>query len=186
MFSIVIPTFNRPAQLASCLQSFNRQALDRARWEVVVIDDGSSIPAKEKIERLSLNFTWRCHRQENAGPATARNFGAELATGCYLVFIDDDCEMDEKFLLVLAAVIRPRTLTGGLVINKLRQNLFAEASQSLLRYLYAALHGTPMMFFTTNNFAIERQAFLECGGFSTAFRTAAGEDREFGPVKNFV
>ena len=75
--------------------------------------------------------------------------------------------------------MRSKTLFGGKTINKLSGNIFSETSQLLVDYLYETLMGTTLMFFTTNNFALERKTFLKVGAFNTEFKLAAGEDREF-------
>jgi len=179
LFSVIIPTYNRPKQISRCLKSLNNQLLNYHEWEVIVVDDGSREDIKTMIENLPLNYSCVYFYQENSGPATARNSGVSRATGRYLVFIDDDCEADRSWLVNLKKNMEPGTLYGGRTINKLSANIFSETSQLLVNYLYKTLMGTPLMFFTTNNFAIDRESFLGCGAFNTEFPLAAGEDREF-------
>lgn len=178
-FSIIIPTYDRPEQLGICLESLNGQRLERHNWEVIVVDDGSKKNIKEMIEKLSLNYFWCYFYQENSGPGKARNTGASRARGEYLVFLDDDCEADQFWLANLQKKMRHNTLYGGKTINKISENIFSETSQLLIDYLYETLIDTNLMFFTTNNFAVDRKSFLECGAFNTRFKSAAGEDREF-------
>ena len=178
-FSVIIPTYDRPEQLAICLESLNNQRLDRHTWEVIVVDDGSKKNIQKMIENLSLNYSWHYFYQENSGPGKARNTGASKSRGKYLVFLDDDCEADQFWLVNLQKKMRPNTLYGGKTINKLSENTLSETSQLLIDYLYETLIDTTLMFFTTNNFAVDSNSFLECGAFNTGFRLAAGEDREF-------
>ena len=177
--SVIIPTYNRPEQLINCLKSLKKQILPREDWEVVVVDDGSPQELYNLIENESLNYNWKYSRQNNSGPATARNKGAQLAKGKYLAFIDDDCEADGQWLLELRKILQPGVLVGGKTINKLKNNCFSESSQILIDYLYKTLIGSHLMFFTSNNFAVEKDAFLASGAFSQTFKFAAGEDREF-------
>ncbi len=181
LFSIIIPTYNRPEQITICLKSLNNQLLNHHEWEVIVIDDGSREDNRVTVENLSLNYTCFYFYQENSGPARARarNLGVTKAKGKYLVFMDDDCEADKSWLVNLKKNMKPKTLYGGKTINKLSENIFSETSQLLVNYLYKTLPGTPLMFFTTNNFAIDKKSFLDCGAFNTEFQLAAGEDREF-------
>ncbi len=53
------------------------------------------------------------------------------------------------------------------------------ASQLLIDYLYASLHGRRGWFFTSNNFAVPAATFRAVGGFHESISRAAGEDREF-------
>lgn len=84
--SVIIPTHNRPHGLARALQSVRSQ--DHVR-EIVVVDDGSEPPA-------AAPPNVRLVRVE--GPrlvSAARNIGAARATSELLLFIDDDCELEE-------------------------------------------------------------------------------------------
>jgi glycosyltransferase involved in cell wall biosynthesis len=83
-FSVVIPTYGRPAYLAEALESVTRQTLDS--FEVIVVDDASPEPVV-----LPSGFPATLIRAEtNGGAASARNLGAEAATGDILTFLDDD------------------------------------------------------------------------------------------------
>src|SRR6266480_5580198 len=97
-FSIIVPTHNRPQQLAACLDSLAGLDFPRDRFEVVVVDDESAKPLDAVVspfrERLHLVLV----RQKQAGPAAARNRGSTEARGCYLAFTDDDCRADSAWL----------------------------------------------------------------------------------------
>src|SRR6266511_1147572 len=47
MFSIVVPTYRRPLELAHCLEAIAQLDYPRADFEVVVVDDGSDTPLEE-------------------------------------------------------------------------------------------------------------------------------------------
>jgi len=76
LFSIVIPTYNRPKQLASCLQAIEGLTYPRDRFEVIVVDDGSRTPLDSIVNKFSDRVAVRLILQSNAGPASARNRGA--------------------------------------------------------------------------------------------------------------
>lgn len=182
LFSIVIPTYNRPERLETCLKSLTRLDYPRDRFEVIVVDDGSIKPLDGVVlpfrEVLNLQFI----RQENAGPAAARNTGAARAKGKFLVFTDDDCQPTPNWLQALENCFEqnPNCLVGGHTVNELADNLYSEASQLLVDYLYAYYNADPKQarFFTSNNFALSTEGFREVGFFDTTFPLAAGEDRE--------
>ena len=86
-FSVVIPTRNRPALLASAITSVVDQTFDDL--EVVLIDDGSDPPVRS--EAFSDVRILKVYRNERAqGAAAARNLGAAMATGDFIAFLDDD------------------------------------------------------------------------------------------------
>ena len=91
--SVVIPTYNRPGQLADVLnQLVASEAEDFEDVEIIVVDDGSEVPASEIVEKreTTLPFRVRYIYQDNAGPAEARNHGLQEATNEIVLFLDDD------------------------------------------------------------------------------------------------
>lgn len=171
-FSVVIPTCNRPALLAVCLERLapGAQSLAAAEYEVIVTDDGTDEP----IERqLASRFPWvRWTTGPRSGPAANRNHGATLAEGEWLAFTDDDCVPDVTWLAGFAAAARARR----------------DAVQVLEGRTYVDCPRThPLEFSPINqsggnlwscNFAIRRRLFGELGGFDCRFPFNAMEDAE--------
>ncbi|MFQ4136062.1 glycosyltransferase family 2 protein [Nodosilinea sp. PGN35] len=182
VFSVVIPTYNRPERLASCLLSLTRLSYPRDGFEVIVVDDGSAQPLAATVEPFEAVLNLTLLRQVNSGPAKARNAGAARAQGQYLVFTDDDCQPHPSWLNALAAQLdqQPLALVGGHTLNALPDNVFSTASQLLIDYLYDYYNSRRApSFFASNNFAMAAEQFRQLGGFDTSFPLAAGEDREF-------
>ena len=180
-FSVVIPTYERGDSLVRLLDSLARLDYPPSRFEVIVVDDGGRIPLKPEISEFRHRLNLSLLEQENRGPGAARNHGAEYAKGRYLVFTDDDCAADPKWLLQLKQALADSdcTICGGGIVNALPGDVYAVATQMLSDYLHA--HYNPVdtqgAFFTTNNLAVPRDAFTAMGGFDPALRF--GEDREF-------
>jgi GT2 family glycosyltransferase len=183
LFSIVIPTYNRPQALSLCLQALSNLNYPRDRFEVIVVDDGSAETLQPIIRPFLESLSLRLLRQENSGPAKARNAGAAVARGEFIAFTDDDCAPAVHWLTVLAQRLRetPNALVGGKTVNSLATNLYASAHQTLIDYLYLHYNKNPRhaKFFTSNNMALSRMQFQQVGCFDTTFPLAAGEDREF-------
>lgn len=180
-FTVVIPTYDRPRQLSACLEALARLDYPPDRLQVVVVDDASPEPLDAAVDPFRGRLDVTLVRQEHAGPATARNRGADLARGEFLAFTDDDCEPAPDWLRALAAgfAAAPGHLLGGKTINRLSENTYSAASQALIDYLYEYFDAKRGQFFASNNLAVARRAFLEVGGFDTSFPLAAAEDREF-------
>jgi glycosyltransferase involved in cell wall biosynthesis len=180
-FSVIVPTYNRPAQLASCLGSLAGLDYPRDRFEVIVVDDGSPVPLRGPSGGFEAPLDLTLLRQPNAGPATARNTAAARAKGKYLAFTDDDCQPADDWLQALAArfVGLPDRAIGGRTLNALPRNLYSTASQALIDYLYAYYNDDPQRatFIASNNLAVPAREFREMGGFDTAFKRSASEDR---------
>ncbi len=178
--AVVVPSYDRPDKLRGCLSAL--AALDPAPDEIVVVDDGSPRPLAPVCAEFGPQV--RCIRQENAGPAAARNRGVRASRARFIALTDDDCRPAPDWLGALVAAHRrdPDALLGGRVVNRLTEDVFAAASQSLHDYLYAAggAEEGRAEFFTTNNAAFARDTFLALGGFDQSFPRAAGEDRDLG------
>ena len=182
-FSVVIPTYRRPDRLRSCLEGFSRLDYPRHRFEIIVVDDGSPEPPDGIISRWRDHLDLKIICQPNAGPAAARNHGAQHAKFTCLAFIDDDCVPRPEWLESLRTAFdaAPDHLIGGHTINALPQNPFSSASQELVDYLCGYFDGRDgrTRLFTSNNMAVRADHFHAAGGFDARFPRAAGEDREF-------
>lgn len=181
-WSVIVPTYNRPEQLARCLRAIAAMDLPRGGVEVVVVNDGGTDPRGRGSQLVgidSLNVRFISH--DHAGPGETRNSGARSAVGRWLAFTDDDCLPEAGWLVALERTLErcPDALIGGVTVNVLSRNIFSEASQVLAGFVSSWFDGNGReRFFTSNNMALSRLAFLEVGGFDRAF-SGTGEDREF-------
>jgi GT2 family glycosyltransferase len=134
------------------------------------------------VARFQGLFTLKLLRQENAGPAAARNRGASEARGEFLAFTDDDCSPAPKWLQALAAqfAASPDCAVGGQTLNALTHNPYSTASQLLISYLFSYYNAVPhaARFFPSNNLAFSTKQFRAIGGFDVTYPRAAAEDRE--------
>ena len=182
-FSIIIPTRDRPNQLAVCLDSINHQAYPNANFEVIVIDDGSKTNIAPVISSFHDHLNLTLLTQHNRGPASARNAGAAKASGFYLAFTDDDCAPAPDWLKKLEKRfdISSDLIIGGRTINALADNAYSAASQDLISFLYEYYNTDKnnASFLTANNIAIPAKSFRNFGGFDPRYPRAAAEDRDF-------
>lgn len=98
--SIIIPVYNVYEWIDQCLESIVGQTFED--FEVLLVDDGSTDGSQLKCEEWeNRDSRIRAIRQQNKGPATARNRGIIEAHGNYLSFIDADDWIDRSFLYEL-------------------------------------------------------------------------------------
>ncbi|WP_308917116.1 glycosyltransferase family 2 protein [Jannaschia sp. LMIT008] len=175
--TIVLPSFGRPAHVRDCLAALG--ALDGGPYPVVVVDDGSPEPLAPVC--APFGDAVRCIRQDNAGPGVARNRGVAEARTRLVLFIDDDCRPEPGWAraLIETQAGDPDALVGGLVVNGLDRNVWSDAAQAILTYSYGAFGGFDgrLAFFTTNNLCVDRDRFLDLGGFDASYAFAS-EDRD--------
>lgn len=84
--SVVVPTFNRAALLASTIESL--LCAEVPDLEIVIVDDGSSDDTRSVVSAFGGPVKYV--PQDNAGPAAARNRGFAASQGRYVAFLDDD------------------------------------------------------------------------------------------------
>jgi glycosyltransferase involved in cell wall biosynthesis len=85
LISVIIPCYNQAHFLGEAIESIRAQTYPHA--EIVVVDDGSTDDPAEVVGRYP---GVRFFRQENQGPAAARNTGIRQSEGAYLTFLDAD------------------------------------------------------------------------------------------------
>ncbi|MBN1561081.1 glycosyltransferase [candidate division KSB1 bacterium] len=91
--SVIVPSYNRKDEIEALLTSLEEQELGVDKFEVIIVDDGSSDGTDSwlynfsKNSRLHINFV----RQDHQGPGAARNLGMLAARGDLFIFIDSDC-----------------------------------------------------------------------------------------------
>ena len=85
-FSIVIPNYNKGKYVEECMESIFNQTIDKSKFEVIVVDTGSTDNSLEIIKKFPVKLI----QTEKKSAGAARNIGIENATGTYIVFIDSD------------------------------------------------------------------------------------------------
>ncbi|HEU5299285.1 MAG TPA: glycosyltransferase family A protein, partial [bacterium] len=88
--SVIIPTYNNRETLRRTLDAVAGQDLAPERYEVVVLDDGSTDGTEEMVAAYTAPVELFYHWQPNAGRAAARNAGSRLARGRILFYLDSD------------------------------------------------------------------------------------------------
>lgn len=96
VFSIIIPVYNRPEEIDDLLNSLTRQTY--VHFEVIVVDDGSSIPCEPVVNAYNDRLRIRYFYIENSGPGLARNQGVRYAEGEIVIVLDSDCIVPASYL----------------------------------------------------------------------------------------
>jgi len=174
--SIIIPTFNGARRICNCLDALVRQTLGR-KVEILVVDDGSTDNIADVVARYSRV---RLIRQANAGPAAARNRGANESRGEILLFTDDDCIPAPNWLEMMVEPFHDPDVVGAKGIYCTHQGSVVARFVQLEyedRYRLMASHDS-IDFIDTYSAAFRRERFLEMKGYDTSFPVACAEDIE--------
>ncbi len=94
--SIVVPVYNRPDEIDELLASLAAQTdMD---FEVLVVEDGSSLPCEEVCRRYENALRLRYLPKPNSGRSESRNYGMDRASGDYFIIFDSDCTMPPQYV----------------------------------------------------------------------------------------
>ena len=186
--SVIIPTFNRQAFLRAAISSVRAQTLAPA--EIVVVDDGSTDGTDQAISSLGSDIVYV--RQQNAGPAAARNAGLEVARSTLVAFLDtDDRWMPQKLerqIPILRAAPEVALVSADTAIVDERGEAMVDSNFSVrgLKEFFEGLKGGPVPdapsrllttnFINTSTVVARRDVLRACGGFDPRLRF--GEDLE--------
>jgi len=96
-YSFIIPVYNRPEEIRELLQSMLQLHFSRS-FEIVIVEDGSSVSSEEVIKEFSDKLNISYYYKENTGPGDSRNYGMKLAKGNYFLILDSDVLLPEYYL----------------------------------------------------------------------------------------
>ncbi len=174
--TVVAPTYQRVDRLRRLVAGLEAQTLARDRFEVVLVDDASGDGTPAVLADLAARSPLQLRvlrRDENGGPAAARNTGWRTAAGEVVAFVDDDCTPEPGWLAGLerAFARNPRL---GVVQGWTRA---AEGPRGQWTIAREISDETP--WFEGCNIAYRRVALEETGGFDEEIRWY-GEDTSAG------
>ncbi len=182
--TVVITSYNRRELLRRCLDSLAAQTLEDSRFEVLVLDDGSTDGTTEMVESLATPYRLRLLSGKQRRWARARNAGVEAAEGRVCLHVDDDIICGTGMLAghVAAHAEGERVVA----IGKLTQappdadDWYAHAFAQGLNEHYEELQRRPPAWTDCYgaNLSTTRAVYLEVGGFATD--QPAAIDLEFG------
>lgn len=164
--SVIIPTYNRKDWLIETLKSLAQQTLPTDRFEVIVVDDGSTDGTADVIE-MGFPFTLRYFWQTNQGDAAARNSGAAQSQADVLVFLDDDILVEPNYLASLTK--EHQSAKNRIVVGT--EYLWLKTANPLMQHPSAVKTSntdpaTKEVAFTdvcSRNMSIRREAYYEIG-----------------------
>ena len=187
-FSLIIPTCNRCATLRACLANLAAQSLPADRFEVIVVDDGSTDGTEELCRTFPRFFRLEYIRQPNAGAGAARRAGVARSAGEYLLLINDDTIATPNLLAEHLRVQDQHRREKIAVLGNFPYP--GEASERALThflsthpFLFPQVSLDPGVhsknaYFIACNLSVRRDAVLGVGSFDPRFRVA--EDTELG------
>lgn len=181
-FSVVIPAYNAAGTLRSTVTSV--QAQTDQDFEIIIIDDGSTDETlKVMLEFAASDLRIRAVSKPNSGVSDTRNFGAKLAKGKLLAFLDADDQwhptklarhrVAHAFDPLLAASFAQVEFAPERDGKMTKGRTFSSVPAGCLDIADVLVENAVC---TTSNLVVERDAFHDLGGFDATMRYA--EDQE--------
>ncbi|PTX07722.1 GT2 family glycosyltransferase [Capnocytophaga leadbetteri] len=179
-YSFIIPVYNRPDELDELLRSLAGQTYT-ADFEVVVIEDGSTISSESICQQYQSSLSITYLAKPNTGPGDSRNYGMRHAKYDYFLILDSDCLLPPHYLEAVDDYLQAHYVDcfGG-----------ADTADEHFTKVQKAINYTMTSFFTTGgirgsargvqrfeprsfNMGLSRAAFEATGGFG---KIHPGED----------
>ncbi|MBZ0155980.1 MAG: glycosyltransferase [Alphaproteobacteria bacterium] len=175
-YSVIVPAFNAAATLDACLQALLAQTADREVYEVIVVDDGSTDRTGERAGKYPV----RVVRQENRGPAAARNHGAREAKGEIILFTDSDCVPSPDWIReMIKPFADPAVAAVKGAYRSSQRSLVARFAQVEFEERFEMLKKADSVdMVDTYSAAFRREIFRGEGGFDESFPVANNEDTD--------
>lgn len=100
-YSVIVPVYNRPSECEELLESLTHQT--QRDFEVIIVEDGSSVPCRDVVERYADKLAVHYYDKPNSGPGQTRNYGVERANGEYVIILDSDVVLPEGYFAAIDA-----------------------------------------------------------------------------------
>lgn len=173
-FSIVIPSYNRSAQIGTVLNSLIKQSF--GEFEIIIVDDGSIDITKEIVSDFSKSYSFiRYVYQENKGVCSARNTGAKIAQGAYLIFLDSDDDVEINWLYDFYELLKNNNYDIGFCnMKEINANQIVKRVDAYNPYKNQNKRGK----YIAGMFAIKTYLFKEVGMYDEQIKY--GENTELG------
>ncbi|MFQ5957451.1 MAG: glycosyltransferase, partial [Candidatus Brocadiales bacterium] len=175
--SVIVPAYNARFTIGACLESLVSQNFSGS-YEIIVVDDGSTDNTSGIVSRYK---GVKLLKQDNQGPASARNLGAKAAEGEIILFTDSDCVPQPDWL---EEMVRPFTTDKDIVGVKgayrtAQKGLVPRFVQYEYENKYDLLRKNRYIdFVDTYSAGFKKEILLGAGGYDTSFPVACTEDMD--------
>jgi glycosyltransferase involved in cell wall biosynthesis len=170
--SVIIPAFNEELHIAKCLEALARQTISKDSFEVIVVDNGSADATVAHANCFRELLGLRVVVRAGCSISAVRNYGASLAAGAVLAFLDADCMARPEWLEGSLAVAREGRVWGAPYLVPFDATWVGRV---WFKYQARQLDGA-ISFLPGGDLFISKSDFERLGGFSERVTTSEDVD----------
>ena len=177
LVSFIIPVLNGERDIARCLLSLRAQGFSSEKYEILVIDNGST----DKTHQIISDLGFDMEVMHGANVGALRNRRASVARGEYLAFVDADVELMPGWLEKgLAAFGNQQVVAAGCFPRVPQPATWVQQLWDIHQCgTQWKKNGKPVAWLPSMNLLVRREAFLRIGGFSEQLETAEDVDLSY-------
>ena len=180
--SIIIPTYNGAPKVVNTLRALEIQTCQN--FEVIIVIDGSTDGTAQVLQKQSFKLDLKIIEQQNGGRSVARNTGAKMANGDFLIFFDDDIRPIPQCVEMHVAhhLIKPQSILVGspledeMLIKTDLQRYKAFLSSKWMHMISRKGQPIESPFITAANCSMKKDLFFELGEFDERLNDAEDFD----------
>lgn len=161
--SIIILTHNSEELIDRCIQSITSQSYPREKFEIIVVDDGSTDNSVKLAKKAGAD---KVIETKPCSLSRARNIGVENSEADLFAFIDSDCEAKDEWVRVIIKELQTVSALSGPIHNGNPQSLVAW-SEYFVEFggFHEHRKRSPIRFIPGCNGACTRDVYYKSGGF---------------------
>ena len=189
LISIIIPLFNKEAIIKETINSVLLQTY--TDYEFIIVDDGStdkSVDIVKSIKDSRINII----QKENGGVSSARNYGAKIAKGSFLFFLDADDQITSDCLALLVNLSNDYPQAQIVTANHVNVNSDGKKIPFCLKRNRGIIKNPMKLFFQgdfmprTGTTLFLRDIFFEVGGFDERISIYEDLDLDLKLLRNCI
>jgi len=174
LVSFIVPVYNDEKYIGRCLQSIKNQDFPAQKVELIVLDNGSTDCTPSILFKLECPF----RVIPDVHVSALRNYGASMAQGDFLAFVDSDVELAPHWLTrALSAFEDSVVVASGCFPDIPKEATWVQQAWDIhQRGRCMSEDPTPVPWLPSMNLVIRRETFCAVGGFNETLETAEDVD----------
>jgi choline dehydrogenase-like flavoprotein len=171
LISVIVPAFNADRSISACLAGLSAQTIDPQLYEIIVVDNDSE---DQTVRLVGQHPDVTLLQEKERGAYAARNRGVHASSGEILAFTDADCVPEPEWLVSIIQALRERDTQAVLGHRSAASpssaaRLWTDYEVMKEEFLFGSDQEN-LYYGRTNNMAVTRAVFEECGPFKHRLR----------------